>query len=238
MNKHPCIFNRLLSFLLAVVTIFSVIEYAPSANAYYPSSSDNIVTLYEQLPQDIKQYAFEKCSRRGISYSLFLAIAYNESRFQPDAVNINKNGTVDRGMCQINDSCHKFLQSKGIFQTTDQLFNVYINIDCFIALMEYHMSYTKNEYQSLLGYQVGEGAYKNKYANGNLTNKTHQSVWNKKCEMDEYFKENELHLLQFLNPYTYKYLARRYPILQNKDLLFIYISRHPNFQSWKFVFGQ
>ena len=197
MNNNQWTINRFLSIFLTVIVLMSLAGRHTPASAYYQSSTDNIVSLYQTLPQDVKQYAFTKCNQRGISYSLFVAVAYNESRFQPDAINVNKNGTVDRGLCQINDSCHRFLKSKNIFQTTDQLFDVYTNIDCFIALMEYHMSYTKDEYQALLGYQVGEGAYKRRYLDGHLTNKTHQSVWNKKCEMDAYFAENEFHFLSF-----------------------------------------
>ena len=226
---------KIFAVLLTLSLLFSSVF---QASAYGGGAGDDITVLYHRLPLSVKQYAFLKCSEKNISYSLFCAVAYNESRFTSSAIHRNKNGTFDRGLCQINDACHPFLIRQGLMTDPDSLFNPYTNIDCFIALMEYHLSYTKNEYQALLGYQVGEGAFKNKYEHGSLTNKTHQTVWNKKCEMDEFFSNNRFHFLTFLSPATYPYLVRIYPHLQDKFLLFTYITRRMDFHSWRFVFGK
>lgn len=163
-----------------------------SIRAYNHTSPDSFISCYSKFPVHLREYARTHCEKADISYELFLAVAHNESRFQPDATHINKNGTVDRGLCQINDACHPFLYSRNIISSPDDLYNPYININAFISLMEYHLSYTTDEYHALLGYQVGEGAYRQRYENGSKTNSTHQFVWNKKLEIENYFMSQKL----------------------------------------------
>lgn len=222
------IFSILLTLSLLFASVFQ-------ASAYGSGAGDDITVLYHRLPLSVKQYAFLKCSEKNISYSLFCAVAYNESRFTSGAIHINKNGTVDRGLCQINDACHPFLIRQGLMTDPDSLFNPYTNIDCFIGLMEYHLSYTTDEYHALLAYQVGEGAFKNKYSFGSKTNTTHQSVWDKKEIMDSYFHSNTQALCQLLTPGTYPFLSKTYPQLKNPTVLFAYITKFPAGCSWKHV---
>lgn len=42
----------------------------------------------------------------GVPEWLLTEVAYVESRFNPTAINVNKNGSIDRGLYQINDVAH------------------------------------------------------------------------------------------------------------------------------------
>lgn len=149
---------------------------------------------------------------------MFLAVAYNESRFQTDAVHINQNGSIDRGLCQINDACFDFLYNKGVLNSKEELFNPYINIDCYIALMKYHKTYTRDDSKALLRYQVGEGKYRRKYNEGTLTNPTHQRVLDLELKYRTYLNSLSAQL-ELQNVITTPYLLNDYPEL-NRLLLF------------------
>jgi hypothetical protein len=45
-------------------------------------------------------------SEHSIPFALAFAIAYEESRFKPRATHVNKNGSVDRGLFQLNSGVH------------------------------------------------------------------------------------------------------------------------------------
>lgn len=188
--------------------MFLVICAVP-VHAYnnYEFSTD-VYKLYDNFPNHIKRYAYLKCKYNNLSYTMFLAVAYNESRFQTDVEHLNKNGTIDRGLCQINDACFDFLHSRGVLNNKEELFNPYTNIDCYVELMKYHKNYALDDDKALLGYQVGEGAYKYKYGNGTLTNKTHQFVLSIKQLYDTY-------------PRKYSFLRDKF-ILSNDILIALY----------------
>lgn len=188
--------KKLISFLM-VITLIAFSSVTAFAN------DNNAVDCYENFNEDYKLYAKTQCELYGISYEMFLAVAYNESRFTPEASHINSNGTKDHGLCQINDTCVPFLQKCGAINDKDDLYDVYKNIDSYIAIMSYHYSDTQDEDLALLRYQVGEGAYVKKYANGNLTNETHQRVIEIKNLYKNYLKE------EGINSYMKKKICNR-----------------------------
>lgn len=50
----------------------------------------------------------------GVDPYLLYAIARVESRLNPQAINRNRNGTIDRGIMQINSSWDSYLRKHGI----------------------------------------------------------------------------------------------------------------------------
>lgn len=162
------------------------------------------------FPLQYKKYAYSKCKENDLSYEMFLAVAFNESRFTVNATNINKNGTIDRGLCQINDSCFSFLNSKGVLKNKEQLFDPYININCYIELMKYHKEFTGDEDLALLRYQVGAGGYKKVMSNGG-TNKTHQRVLKYKKDFKEYLINNPHEILDLYSLSNFPYLCEDFP---------------------------
>lgn len=75
------------------------------------------------------QPCFEEAARyHNVDPWLLMSIAYVESRFNPKAVNRNKNGSYDTGMMQINSIWHSTLKKKGIDKSllTDACASTYI----------------------------------------------------------------------------------------------------------------
>lgn len=61
----------------------------------------------EVAPLSIPEIIKRAAEKYNISYDLALAVAKCESGLNPKSRNINTNGTVDRGLYQINDYYHK-----------------------------------------------------------------------------------------------------------------------------------
>jgi len=71
------------------------------------------------------EYCFYKYSKlTGISMDIYRAIAKVESNFNPYAINVNKNGTVDIGLMQINESTARYYG-----YNPRELFNVCKNVE-------------------------------------------------------------------------------------------------------------
>lgn len=69
------------------------------------------------LSMNVESQAFcfsEAAQRYGINEKILIAIAKVESNFNPSAININKNGSVDHGLMQINSQHLNKLAALGI----------------------------------------------------------------------------------------------------------------------------
>lgn len=76
--------------------------------------------------------------RYQLSPLLLQAVAWQESHFNPRAVNHNKNGTVDIGMMQINSSHIPRLKALGIIRRKEDLFSPCLNIQVGAWLLAQH----------------------------------------------------------------------------------------------------
>ena len=64
-----------------------------------PSVPEYTIGLSEYL----QQYTFDLTQQcENVSYELALSVLYTESKFNASATNVNRNGTIDRGIAQIN----------------------------------------------------------------------------------------------------------------------------------------
>lgn len=72
---------------------------------------------------------FEEASRRfGVPLELLVAIAYVESKFNPNAINYNRDGSVDVGIMQVNSSNFFLLRREGIVEEPEDLWNPCKNV--------------------------------------------------------------------------------------------------------------
>jgi soluble lytic murein transglycosylase-like protein len=55
--------------------------------------------------------------------SLLLSLIMIESRINPNAVNYNRNGTIDRGLCQLNSNTFKHLDDEAFFHPETNIKN-------------------------------------------------------------------------------------------------------------------
>lgn len=130
--------------------------------------SDKIPMSYE-----LQAYTYDKCVQRGLEYQLILAIIWRESRFQPDAVNVNRNGTRDSGFMQINDVNKGWLRD---LYGINNLMDPYQNIDAGTAMLGTFTNKYGPHY-ALLAYQYGETGMKRQISRGKTTNQLVELVY-------------------------------------------------------------
>jgi len=130
------------------------------------------------LSEELQRYTYNRCQELGLEYEMVLAIMWRESRFQPSAVGVNRNGTRDSGLMQINDVNKKWLLEKhGI----EDLLDPYQNIDAGTAILaKYFSKYSEN--YALMAYQYGEQGMLERAKQGIETNDLTIKVQKKRDE--------------------------------------------------------
>jgi hypothetical protein len=84
-------------------------------------------TAYCLLPTGVNAFCFEDAGKTyGINPSLLKSIAKTESNMNPRAVNINKNGSIDIGLMQINSFWIKPLGLDSNKLISDPCYNIMI----------------------------------------------------------------------------------------------------------------
>ena len=129
------------------------IGIAPGENAVVDDTEAFPYSEEVPLSPAIQEYIWLKCkaaTKDYMNYYYFMLGAIElESQFKSGAVHYNTNGSVDRGLCQINSCNVKKMKRLGLINSTDDLFDIYANINCGFALMD--------EYIGMFG--VSEAAY-------------------------------------------------------------------------------
>lgn len=95
------------------------------------------------LSEELQEYTYDLCLEYEISYDLFLSLMRTESNFNLDAINKNTNGTIDIGICQINENT-KPLAEKLAGRELD-LFNPKDNILAAILVFDNYRSQLINK---------------------------------------------------------------------------------------------
>ncbi|MCL2013385.1 MAG: lytic transglycosylase domain-containing protein [Oscillospiraceae bacterium] len=102
------------------------------------------------LDKELQKYIYTLCEKNNIEYELLLALIWGESRFMTEAVNQNTNGTVDRGLMQINEIHKEKLSKKGIDNLFDPKQNILAGISILKPLLDKY-----DEKTALMAYQKG-----------------------------------------------------------------------------------
>ena len=121
---------------------------------YVPDSDDDCpVSDKVPLPIELQEYLWTKCKKATGDYKNYYAFCLGvmelESTFRTSATHYNKNGTVDRGIMQINSSNVGKMKKAGLISSCEDLYNAYKCIDCGVHML--------NNYISKFG--VSESAY-------------------------------------------------------------------------------
>ncbi|MCR8641442.1 lytic transglycosylase domain-containing protein [Paenibacillus sp. N1-5-1-14] len=93
-----------------------------------------------KLNEDLLEYIWNKCNENHLSYEMFLAMIKVESDFGRIKLNYNKNGTVDKGLMQINSSSLKWLADLANIKNPNPM-NDYQSVDMAIAYLVEEKSY-------------------------------------------------------------------------------------------------
>ena len=105
------------------------------------------------LSYELQRYTFERSAALGLEYELVLALMWRESSFRVEAIGVNRNGTRDSGLLQINDVNRGWLRERyGIYNLMDP----FQNIDAGTMILADLLS-RYPEHQALVAYQFGEG---------------------------------------------------------------------------------
>ncbi|MBP5576356.1 MAG: lytic transglycosylase domain-containing protein [Treponema sp.] len=86
----------------------------------------------------------------NIPLSLAFSIAYAESRFKPYASHVNKNGSIDRGLFQLNSNAFPTL-------TEEEFFDPKISAQKGLKHLNYFLRTAGNEVTALAMYNAGAG---------------------------------------------------------------------------------
>ena len=111
---------------------------------YVPDSDDDCpVSAAVRLPVEVQQYIWTKCKKVTGDYKNYYAMILGtielESDFKRTAIHYNDNGSVDRGLMQINSCNISSCKRAGLISCTDDLWDIYKNIDCGFHEMDYYI---------------------------------------------------------------------------------------------------
>lgn len=146
-------------------------------SVYYPGLS---------LSKELQLYTFRLCRNKETDldlncnlYELVLAVMWNESGYDTQALNLNSNGTYDRGLCQINDCMDEWiaenLSIKDVMIPEDNI------LICVTILSDYILRY--GEHDGLMAYGNGPAGMQNLKKRGIDTTDAVQRVLKKKREI-------------------------------------------------------
>lgn len=137
---------------------------------YVPDSDDDC-PVNEQVPISIElqEYLWTRCKKACPNaykdyYAFCLGVMQHESTFRDWVTHKNGNGSIDRGIMQINSSNVKKLVNKGYITCGDDLFDPYKCVDCALYFLNNYISRFGVSESAYYAYNTGrerEGSNKN-----------------------------------------------------------------------------
>lgn len=104
------------------------------------------------LPFEYQLHTYNICKKYDVDYELALAVLLHESGGVVDTVNTNANGTVDKGLMQINSVNYKWLEEElGITNIEDP----YQNIEAGVFMLGEFSAKYDDVHQILMSYNMG-----------------------------------------------------------------------------------
>ena len=104
------------------------------------------------LEPDLQEHTYNMAQEYNVHYEVIMAIMWHESRYQVDVPdNYNSNGTVDRGLAQINSCNWEWLNEKYSLDIS----NPYDNIEAAALILSQYL--VKYDIETALAcYAAGE----------------------------------------------------------------------------------
>lgn len=150
--------NKIIEVGTKIATTVSRSSAMESVNSIYLDEGFRVYNI--ALSEEYQKYAYALCTQYGIDYELFLAIMYQESRYNIYAL----GGGNSYGLCQIHVGNHANLINK--LGVTD-FFDPYDNMTAGAYMLATYYQIARNyvsdpeevEVYALNAYNMGEGAY-------------------------------------------------------------------------------
>ncbi len=198
----------ILIFLIIFLVSIGFIEGKTIKNQYSIKSlkEDDFLVKTDFINDEIKLKYFsnvindENIAKLIIKYtklynvdtSLFVAVIKVESDFNPLAQNKNKNGSIDRGLCQLNNNTFKEL-------THEDFFNPEKNIKNGALFLKWCLNKSnKNLVKALAFYNTGIGNVRNRNVGETTLDYINKILKEKETldlNFDSFFTENSSNLL-------------------------------------------
>ena len=131
------------------------------------TASNLIVSDGNLLSPELQKIMQEKCEEYGVPYALALALADQESRFDPDAV----SGTNDHGLMQINTINFEWLRERGIDPLTYEG-----NIEAGVLILSKAINRYGDYGLALMAYNCGDTGAKRLWDAGTYSTKYSREV--------------------------------------------------------------
>lgn len=152
------------------------LESAPPINrlsealdVYVPDSDDDCpVNDAVPLSTELQEYIWTRCKKATSDYenyyAFILGCIQHESTFRAKATHHNSNGSVDRGIMQINSSNIGKMKRAGLIASAEDLFDPFMCVDCGLWLMNQYIDRFGVSESAYYAYNTGrekEGSNKN-----------------------------------------------------------------------------
>lgn len=135
-----------------------LISVTDAAFALYrsPKTRLSVEWFYSELTgnREVAMAILNNADKFNIPFPLAFSLAHAESRFKVRAYNVNTNGTVDRGLFQLNSSSFPFL-------TEGEFFNPSTSAYYGLSHLNYCIGLGGNEIAGLAMYNAGQGKVRN-----------------------------------------------------------------------------
>jgi len=138
------------------------------------------------LDKDLQLYTYNLCQEKQIDYDLVLAVMWNESRFNANALNYNTNGTYDHNIMQINDIMKDYaLEKCNVTDLENTKDNILVGTTRLSEMVQKY-----GESQGLIAYGLGENGMKQLNYKGKYSTQSSRDVLSKRDEIRLYTKTN------------------------------------------------
>ena len=138
------------------------------------------------LDKDLQLYTYNLCQEKQVDYDLVLAVMWNESRFNANALNYNTNGTYDHGIMQINDIMKDYaLESCKVKDLNNTKDNILVGTTRLSEMVQKY-----GESQGLIAYGLGENGMEKLNRKGKYSTQSSRNVLSKRDEFKLIIKTN------------------------------------------------
>lgn len=149
--------------------ISNALNTLDALEVYVPDSDDDC-PVNDAVPLDVElqEYIWTRCKKATSDYedyyAFILGCIQHESTFRARATHHNSNGSVDRGIMQINSSNLSKMKRAGLIAGAEDLFDPFKCIDCGLWLMNQYIDKFGVSESAYYAYNTGrekEGSNKN-----------------------------------------------------------------------------
>jgi soluble lytic murein transglycosylase-like protein len=112
--------KQVVTLLIAIALGAGAIKATEMYNEYALSKVSIAEVSVVRPKLDVQDYAWEQARKAKLDRATFISMIFGESRFNQNAIGVNKNGTVDLGLLQIN-SIHMTPKASALISPVDAL---------------------------------------------------------------------------------------------------------------------